>query len=33
MSYDVSAVFTSIPIESAINIIEKHLKGSYRSTQ
>ena len=26
MSYDVSALFTSIPIEPAINIIEKHLK-------
>ena len=26
MSYDVSALFTSIPIEAAINIIEKHLK-------
>ena len=26
MSYDVSAFFTSIPIEPAINIIEKHLK-------
>ena len=26
MSYDVSALFTSIPIEPAINIIEIHLK-------
>ena len=26
MSYDVSALFTSIPIQHAINIIEKHLK-------
>ena len=26
MSYDVSALFTSIPIEPTINIIEKHLK-------
>ena len=26
MSYDVSALFTSIPIEPAVNIIEKHLK-------
>ena len=26
MSYDVSALFTTIPIELAINIIEKHLK-------
>ena len=26
MSYDTSALFTSIPIEPAINIIEKHLK-------
>ena len=26
MAYDVSALFTSIPIEPAINIIEKHLK-------
>ena len=26
MSYDVSALFTSIPIEPAINIIKKHLE-------
>ena len=26
MSYDVSALFTSIPIEPAVNIIEKHLR-------
>ena len=26
MSYDVSALFTSIPIDSAIKIIQKHLE-------
>ena len=26
MSYDASALFTSIPIEPAINIIKKHLE-------
>ena len=26
MSYDVSALFTSIPIEPAINIIKKHIE-------
>ena len=35
MSYDVSALFTSIPIETAINIIKKHLeenKGLHNRT-
>ena len=32
MSYDVNALFTSIPIDPAINIIKKHLEEDKRST-